>query len=90
MLVSHERFLAEPESVLGDILRGTGSPAAIPDLTALKTGLAFLGNRVVSSDTVALRAEPERARRRSPMTALLQLPWRLLDGRLRPRAGEGG
>jgi hypothetical protein len=89
LLVRHEDFLADPRAVLGDILRCAGSDAEIPDLTALRTDTSFLGNRVASSPVVALRAAPERPRRGSPLTALLQLPWRAVFALLRPVAGRG-
>jgi hypothetical protein len=86
LLVRYEAFVADPEGVLGDILDCIDSPAAIPDLDALKTNVGFLGNRVLEADVVALKREPEKPARTSRVTAFLQLPWRFAFSRLRPAA----
>ncbi len=87
MFVQHERFLEDPEGVLGEILSWVGSDAAIPDLTALDTGTSFLGNRLAGSGVVSLRTEAERPAQRSLATALLMAPWRPVFALLRPAAG---
>src|SRR6185312_5848212 len=46
LFVRHEAFIADPESVIRQILDNAGATAAVPDLTALQTGLAFQGNRL--------------------------------------------
>jgi hypothetical protein len=86
LLVRHEDFLADPEGVLRDILDGVGLAADIPDLNALRPGPAFLANRLVSTDVVTLKARPEATPSGSRITALLNLPWRLIFSRLRPAA----
>ncbi len=86
LLVRYESFIADPEGVLQDILDCVGSAAAIPDITALSTGLAFQGNRVLYSDVVALKDRPERPPRGASMAALPSLPWTAVFARLRPAA----
>ena len=90
MLLRHEEFLANPEAVLRDVLRRVDSPAAIPDLSALKTGLPLKGNRLIRSDVIAVKTKAPVPPRRSLLTSLLQLPWTLAISRLRPvaRASE--
>jgi Sulfotransferase family len=87
LLVRYEAFVANPQAVLRNILDGVGSSAAIPDLTALKTGVAFQGNQILRSDVIALKRSPERPQRRSRITAMLNLPWTLIFSLLRPVAG---
>jgi hypothetical protein len=95
MIVRHEDFLADPEGVLRDILRRVDSPARIPDLTSLKTGFPLKGNRLIRSELITVRRRTPTRPRRSPMTALLQLPWTVVISRLTPvaqacgRAGGG-
>ncbi len=87
LLVRYEEFIADPQRVLGEILEHAGSHAGIPDLAALKTGVAFYGNRgILKSDVVALKKPPPR-RRGSRITVILQLPWTALLSRLRPAVG---
>ncbi len=88
LLVRYEGFIADPQSVLGEILERAGSRAGIPDFAALETGVAFYGNSILRSDVVALeKPPPPRRRRGSPATTILQLPWTALLSRLRPAAG---
>lgn len=82
LFVRHEDFLASPETVLGQILEMIGSPATIPDLQSLKTGLAFQGNRLLRSDVLALQDGTDRQTRSSRLTMLLQLPWAMVCSRL--------
>jgi hypothetical protein len=86
MFLRHEDLLADPEGVLRDILVRLGSPAELGDLSSLSTGLPLRGNRLISSDFVALKAQPERPAGGSRLTAVLQLPWRAVFSRLRPMA----
>jgi hypothetical protein len=90
LVVRHEDFVADPQSVTGQILRCAGVVAAAPDFSALGTGVAFQGNRVIRSERIALKSEPDRAVRRSALTSVLQFPWTLLLSRLRPRASTPG
>ncbi len=91
LLVRHEEFLADPERVLRAILDCIGSTARVPDLNALRTGPAFLGNRLVNTEVVALNAGPSQETRASPsrLTAFLQLPWKAVLSRLGPVARNG-
>jgi len=84
LFVRHEELIAEPETVLRQILVLAGSPEAeIPDLARLQTGLAFQGNRLLRSDVLALDRTADRRARSSRLTALLQLPWTIVFARLR-------
>ncbi len=84
LLVRHEDFLASPEAVLGQILHHCDAPATPPDLSALRTGVPFHGNRLVKSEVIALDPRPAEHPRGSPLTAVLQRPWALVFSRLRP------
>jgi Sulfotransferase family len=86
LLVRHEDFLADPQGVLRAILEQAGSQAPIPDLNALSTGFPLQGNRLIRSDVVSLQARGPSKHRSSPLTALLQLPWRAIFSLLRPAA----
>jgi Sulfotransferase family len=85
LLVRHEDFLADPEVVLRRILAMTGVDAQIPDLSRLQVGAPLQANRLIRSDTVAVRrtAQAERVPR-SLFTALLQAPWQPVLRRLAP------
>jgi Sulfotransferase family len=82
LLVRHEDFLASPEVVLGQILELIGSPATIPDLKSLRTGVAFQGNRLLRSDVLALEDVADRQTRSSRVTGFLQLPWTIAFSRM--------
>jgi hypothetical protein len=86
VFVRYEDFVADPPRVLEAILRGTGGPVAVPDRTELSTGLPFHGNRLIESPSVTLRRGGRSAPPRSWPTLALQLPWRVVAGRLRPAA----
>lgn len=85
LFLRHEDFLANPGGVLRQILDCVGSPAAIPDLTALSTGSPLQGNRFLNrSNVIALKGPKASPVRESLMTTLLQLPLRPVLSRLRP------
>ncbi len=84
LFVRHEAFVADPSGVIADILRCVGSDSEVPDLTELRTGLAFQGNRLLRKDVVSLLADPEEPSRGSRITALLHLPWAAVFSRLGP------
>ncbi len=86
LFMHYEDFTADPETVLRQILAMADSPAAIPDLSALRTGLAMGGNRLLRSEVVALKAETPKPSRNDPVTALVQAPLTALTDRLRPIA----
>lgn len=86
LFVRHEAFVANPESVLCDIFETIGSPASVPDLSALQTGVPFQGNRLIRSDVVTLRRHPAEPPSGSRMTELVQLPWRAVFRLLKPAA----
>jgi hypothetical protein len=86
LLVRHEDFVADPEGVLAEVLARVDAPPELPDLEALDTGLAFQGNRLLRTATVALDGRPEQPVEPSPLTSLVQLPWRAVFARLRPAA----
>jgi Sulfotransferase family len=87
LFVRHEDFVADPSGVLARILEAAGSASAVPDLRRLRTGVPFHGNRLVGSEVVVLNPRPVTATRRSPVTAVLQAPWRAVFSRLRPATG---
>ncbi len=82
LFVRYEDFTASPQAIVQDILDRIGSPAAIPDLTCLSTGTPYHGNRLILSEVVSLEREPRTRPRTSPITTLLQLPWRAILPRL--------
>jgi sulfotransferase family protein len=84
LFLRHEDFLADPRAALQAILDAVSSPAPLPDLGALDTGLAFQGNRLVRNDVVALRGAGERRPRALLITSVLQLPLRMMLARMRP------
>jgi len=90
LFLRHEDFVADPEGVLRDVLDRVGSRAAIPDLTSLEIGFPIQGNRLLWSETVALKREPVSPVRGSRVTGLLQLPWSPVFARLKPAARASG
>jgi hypothetical protein len=86
LFVRHESFVEDPQTVIAQILDCVGSSAQVPDLSALRTGLAFQGNRLLRQDVVALKAHPEEPPRGSPLTSLAHLPWRAVFALMRPAA----
>jgi len=84
LFLRHEDFLASPQTALREILDLVGSDAEIPDLTALKTGVPLLGNKLIRSDVVALEAPAVASVGNSRATTMLQAPWRLIFSRLEP------
>jgi hypothetical protein len=87
--MTYEDFLADPEGVIGQILRWIGSPAALPDLSSLRTGVPLHGNRLVAAELVAFQTATGRPPQISRATTLIQLPWRAIHSRLRPAARAG-
>lgn len=90
LLVRHEDLVADPARVVRDILDCMGSSAPLPDFGALRTGVAFQGNRVARAEVVSLNGSAAAPARRSRTTAALQLPWKIVFARLRPVAGAAG
>jgi Sulfotransferase family len=88
MFVRHEQFLTDPEAVLQQILDVLDSPAALPDLTALRPGFALEGNRLIISDVITLKRSTVTTARRSLLTAVLQRPWGPILSRLRPAVDD--
>jgi hypothetical protein len=88
LFVRYEDFVADPEATLSRILSTVGAPAALPDLSSLKTGIPFQGNRLIGSEVVALERKSSAPQRRSRLTAVLQLPWRVLLPRLQAAAAK--
>ncbi len=87
LFLRYEDFVADPEGVLRQILDLVGSSAAIPDLSALRTGVPFHGNRLIRSEVIALRGAADPAAGSSRVTTLLQLPWEAVFSSLRPTSG---
>jgi hypothetical protein len=86
VLVRYEELLADPEGVVRDVLGRVGVAAEPPDFAALRTGVAFQGNRLIRSEMIVLQRKTARPERRSLLTAVLQLPWAVVLSRLRPAA----
>lgn len=87
MFLRNEDFIADPEGVLRAVLDCCESSAALPELTSLRTGIAFQGNRLLrSGEVIALRNAIDAPLQRSRITTLLQLPWAAVFSRLQPAA----
>jgi hypothetical protein len=86
LVVRYEDLIENPRELLRHILTRVDSPAALPDLASLRTGIPFQGNRVIRSEVVAFESRAAPAARPSRMTTLLQLPWAFVIARLRPAA----
>jgi hypothetical protein len=86
LFMHYEDFTADPGVVLQQILDIAESPAAIPDLSSLRTGFPMGGNRLLRSEVVALKPETPKPARSSRATALAQMPVNRLLSRLRPVA----
>jgi hypothetical protein len=85
-LVRYEDFIRDPHGILRDILRRVGISADVPDLSCLKTGIPFQGNRLLTAEVLPLHSNPVRELRRRRITTLLQFPWAIAHSRLRPIA----
>ncbi len=86
LLVRFEDFTADPGLVLGEILRFAGSAAAPAELGPLATGTPFHGNRLIEAESVTLERPEAKAASGSRLTWLIQLPWTVIAGLLRPSA----
>ncbi len=87
LFVRHEDFIANPESIVRRILEPTGVRSSPPDSSSLYTGIPFQGNRLIKSEVIALESSTAPpGRRRSLLTAVLQLPWAAVLSRLQPAA----
>jgi hypothetical protein len=86
LFMHYEDFTADPRGVLQQVLDMAESPAAIPDLSSLKTGFPMGGNRLLRSEVVALKPETPKPAKSSRGTALAQMPINRLLSRLRPVA----
>jgi hypothetical protein len=83
-LLHYEDLLADPEGVTHYLLERVGAKDSTPDFAALRTGFPIQGNRLIRSEVVALERGDGRGPR-SPITTLLQLPWRVVFRWLGPR-----
>lgn len=86
VFVRHEDFVADPEGVLRQIIDAFGFDVAVPDLSALRAGLALMGNKLISSETIAVQRSTRRAKRWSTLTAAMQACWPRVFARLQPAA----
>jgi len=86
VFVRHESFIADPEGVLRQIVDSLGTGVTLPDLTALRGGVALQGNSLIMSQTIAVKRSTRASERWSRLTELLQLCWRPVLARLRPVA----
>jgi hypothetical protein len=85
LFVRYEDFVADPAGVVERILVRAGVTVAPPDFSSLRTGIPFQGNRLIRSETIALRPGEQRNGARSALTTLLQAPWTVVLARLQPR-----
>jgi hypothetical protein len=83
LFIRHEEFISNPEGVLREIFAVLASSTSVPDLTHLRTGFAFQGNRLLQSKVLALKSAPAHTAASSPLTALLQFPWKVAFALLR-------
>ncbi len=90
IFVRHEDFLADPEGVMRQILDRVGAAVEVPDLSALRIGVPLQGNRLIRSETIAVRRSSAAPVRRTLLTWLVQLPWAPVLRRLRPAATASG
>jgi len=88
LFVRYEDLIADPARVVGTILATANVSVPPPDFSALRTGIPFQGNRLISSEVIALQAEGPRRARPSLATSLLQLPWTFALSLLRPRTSS--
>jgi hypothetical protein len=87
MFVRYEDFVANPRTVVGQILAQIGASSPVPDFTSLKPGVPFQGNRLLRSDAaIAMSRDASGPAHRSIATSVLQFPWRLVLSWLRPAA----
>ncbi len=86
VFVRHESFIADPEGVLGQIVESLGTGVELPDLGALRAGVALQGNSLIMSQTIAVKRSTRQTARWSRSTELLQGCWGPLLARLRPVA----
>jgi Sulfotransferase family len=90
LFVRHEQFVADPAGVMSQILDSCCDRYSLPsDLSSLRTGTPFHGNRLVHSEVVALAASAAGPVHRAPLTTVLQLPWKLVFALLRPAVRVG-
>jgi hypothetical protein len=85
IFVRYEEFVADPLGVLSAVGELCGAATGDLDLSRLRTGNAFQGNRLLRSPQVSFQAGAAAPPRRR-LTALTQRPWRLVLSRLRPAA----
>ncbi|HUA74449.1 MAG TPA: sulfotransferase [Solirubrobacteraceae bacterium] len=89
VFVTHEAFLADPEGTMEQIVRALGTGTALPDMGALRAGVALEGNAMISRETVAVRRSVRKVERWSGLTSLMQACWGPVFARLRPVAVGG-
>lgn len=86
VFVRHEDFVADPEGVLRQIVVALGLAVELPDLGALRAGLALMGNKLILSETIAVQRSTRRPKRWSLLTAAMQSGWPRVFARLHPAA----
>ncbi len=87
LFVRYEDFVANPESVVRQILIHIGGAGGPPDFAALRTGIPFQGNRLLrEGEAIAFKRDTGPPPRWSRLTTLFQLPWTVVLSRLRPAA----
>jgi hypothetical protein len=86
LVLRHEDFVANPEGCLREVLEFADSPAEIPDLASLSTGIPLKGNPLIRSEVVALSPRVAPPHRPSRLMRLAERPWTAILGRLKPTA----
>ncbi len=88
LLVRYEDFVANPQEMLREILGSIGVSDVPPDLSSLKTGIPFQGNRLLTSEVLPLRSDTGPRPTKHVVTTLLQSPWTFIHTTLHPTAGS--
>ena len=89
LVLFYEDLLEDPVGVLGELLERVGSPAQVPDLSALATGVPLHGNRLLGVEVVALGGSAQRGGASAGGFGARLFARLLLGGlsRLKPRVG---
>lgn len=85
MVLRYEDFVADPQGVIGSLLARVGSPAELPDLGSLSTGIPLQGNRLIHEDVVVLRQRQPSEERAAGVERVLNLATVAPVARLGPR-----
>ncbi len=93
VFVRYESFVADPEGVMAQIVASLGTGLELPDMTALRGGVALQGNSLIMSPTIAVKRSTRsapRSERWSLLTSVVQACWEPVFARLHPAAVASG